>query len=386
LTQYLEYIRADIGNPPDIDKAKNVSQRLPVDIQISGPGVQWASNGSVVDLDTIRLRREFTAEGAHYRTGIWQDRHYLLATYPEYTLAFSMALPREHFHELLPFAFLLLLVLLIGFYFVIKRMFAPIETLRSGIERIGKGELEHRIVVKRDDELGTLADSINGMAGEIKQMLDAKRQLLLAISHELRSPVTRAKVSAELIDDEQQRHHINDDLRRIEYLIEELLETEKLSARHTALNVSDIALVRLATQLIEEKFPGKDITVDAPNEVSVRADATRIKLLLRNLIENALQHTPTGKPAPRISITADSDNVKLIIQDFGVGIAAEHLPYLSEPFYRADPARQRETGGFGIGLYLCRMIAQAHGGSLSVESEVGVGTTVIVRLPMLRHL
>jgi signal transduction histidine kinase len=109
-------------------------------------------------------------------------------------------------------------------------------------------------------------------------------------------------------------------------------------------------------------------------------DAARIKLLLKNLLENAVRHTPEGSPPPEIRLGVEKDHVEITVTDRGSGIDATHLPHLTEPFYRVDPSRQRETGGYGLGLYLCRMIVQAHGGKMGIESDKGKGTEVKVRL------
>jgi len=108
-------------------------------------------------------------------------------------------------------------------------------------------------------------------------------------------------------------------------------------------------------------------------------DKLRTRLLLTNIVNNAIRH---GRDNPITVRVAYSDTeVSLEVEDAGEGIAAEHMEHLSEPFYRPDSARQRNTGGFGLGLYLCRLIAQAHGGRLEISSELGVGTRVKIHLP-----
>ena len=84
---------------------------------------------------------------------------------------------------------------------------------------------------------------------------------------------------------------------------------------------------------------------------------------------------------PAISLSQLANEIVITVRDYGVGIEAQHLPHITEPFYRADPARQRQTGGYGLGLYLCRMIAEAHGGRLTINSKPGSGTEVQVHLP-----
>jgi signal transduction histidine kinase len=111
-------------------------------------------------------------------------------------------------------------------------------------------------------------------------------------------------------------------------------------------------------------------------------DAARIKLLLKNLLENAVRHTPDNALPSELRLCLNERNALITVIDHGVGVDAHHLPYLTEPFYRVDPSRQRETGGYGLGLYLCKMIAEAHGGKLVIESTPGKGTTVLVKLPV----
>lgn len=104
--------------------------------------------------------------------------------------------------------------------------------------------------------------------------------------------------------------------------------------------------------------------------------------MLKNLLENALRHNGPDSQPPLLSLEQDQDELVFTVQDYGEGIEEQHLPHLTEPFYRVDPARQRQTGGYGLGLYLCRVIAETHGGTLEIKSRRGAGTTIVVRLPL----
>lgn len=274
-----------------------------------------------------------------------------------------------------------LLLVLALLYLATRRLVAPIGVLREGVERIGRGVLEQPIQLQRGDELGELADSINQMARDIRDLLEAKRQLLLAMSHELRSPLTRVMVATELLDDAQQREAIQGELHELQRLIDELLETERLAHRHQALHrqMSDI------TALVRELVDGFEQAVSVrtpPSPLFAEVDAVRVKLLLRNLLQNALRYTPDAAPPPELDLTQQENMLQFRLHDHGPGIAPEHLPHVTTPFYRVDAARQRQTGGYGLGLYLCRRIAEAHGGTLQVESQAGQGTTVIVQVPL----
>jgi signal transduction histidine kinase len=221
------------------------------------------------------------------------------------------------------------------------------------------------------------------MADDIQQMLDAKRQLLLAISHELRSPLTRAKVSVDMLDDGNARQELNRDLDEMEKLIEELLETERLSTRHHALNRDEVSLNDLIEGVVVTYFEESEVKLILPPEpITLSVDVSRLRLLLKNLLQNALRHTSDEAQPPQLSLRQGDKTVSMRVQDFGSGIERQHLPHLTEPFYRVDPARQRETGGYGLGLYLCRMIVEAHGGTLTIQSTLGEGTTVDIELPL----
>jgi signal transduction histidine kinase len=160
------------------------------------------------------------------------------------------------------------------------------------------------------------------------------------------------------------------------------METERLSSGHQAVNRTEQDLVLLVQEVLADHFAGQALQLDLPDAPQVLPlDSARVKLLVKNLLDNALRYTPAGAPPPRLRVTAGADTITLEVTDSGPGIEAEFIPYLTEPFYRVDPARQRDTGGYGLGLYLCDMIVKAHGGRLEISSEVGKGTRVRVVLP-----
>ena len=276
-----------------------------------------------------------------------------------------------------------LLVILLLAYHAIRRLFRPIEIIQAGVARIGSGDLEHRVNVHRRDELGELANSVNAMADDISRMLEAKRELLLAISHELRSPLTRARVNAELLDDSTTRQALLADLAELETLLGELLESERLSGRHVALDRQAVDPNLLLRDLVGESFADAALQLDLdPEGTWLSLDPVRIRVLVRNLLKNAISHTPPEKPAPILASHVDEEYWRLSVTDHGPGVAPEHLEHLTEPFFRADPSRQRSSGGVGLGLYLARVITEAHGGRLEVTSEIGDGMRVSVILPI----
>lgn len=383
LLRYMQYIQSDIGAPPNLARAEQLARELDVEIHIHGADVLWSSSHADLDMTHMRVHRRFTSNNVNFEFGSWNKREYLVAHLPSYTLALGITSTRERGHWRWRVVPLFVLLVILGLlYHGTRRLFAPIDVLKSGLARIGAGDLAHRIQTKRRDEFGELAHSVNAMAGDIQRMLDAKRQLLLAISHELRSPLTRAKVAAELLDDTQQRSSLNRDLNEMEKLIEELLETERLTASHNALNKKRVSLNQLAQAVVNETFSGQAIKLIVPgHDMVAEIDDVRVRLLLKNLLDNALRHSPAGAAVPELHLEQSDRSAVFTVKDHGTGIEQHHLPHLSEPFYRADAARLRATGGYGLGLYLCRVIAEAHGGTLQIDSEPGQGTRVRVSLP-----
>lgn len=382
ITQYLEYVQKDIGSPPDRERARVLADRLNIEIQIFDDAGSWSSAGQPLMLEKLEIEHRINVRQQELYVAESTDDHYLMVRDGAATLLFNVPdirHERESSKGIIPL--LILLAVLFVLYAATRRLIAPIDVIRDGVSRFGTGDIQHRITLERNDELGVLADSFNTMADDIQQMLDSKRQLLLAISHELRSPLTRARISVEMLDDRIRKQQLTDEINEMESLIAELMETERLSHRHSAINPEPHDIVRLIHELVNDSFGEDAVETRLPErDVVLSLDVARVRLMLKNLLENAVRYSP-DESVPTVSIRLIEGAIEVSVQDQGQGIAPEHLPYLTEPFYRVDPSRQRETGGYGLGLYLCRVIAEAHGGSLVIDSELEKGTLIRVCLP-----
>ena len=207
------------------------------------------------------------------------------------------------------------------------------------------------------------------LLGGTLALSERRHDFVSAVTHELRSPLTRAKVTTELLEDEGRKAQLHQELDEMERLIEEIMETERLSSGHQAVNRTEQDLVLLVREVLADHFAGQALQLDLPDAPQVLPlDSARVKLLVKNLLDNALRYTPAGAPPPRLRVTAGADTITLEVTDSGPGIEAEFIPYLTEPFYRVDPARSRQTGGTGLGLAIVKHIAAAHRGSVSVWS------------------
>ncbi len=400
--QYLHYVQQDIGYPPNIEHAKTLVNTLPVDIKITGPDKNWASSTQLPDLQelhdyphnndkTQQVRVNFHEGQASVRIRQLVDRNSNVQLLNKGNsddvyeiLIWTKFGDRKERHPVGLIIVLGVILAILGLlYWLIRRLFRPIQTIRKSVQTISNGDLSQRIPDTSNDELGELATSINQMTDNIEQMLQAKRQLLLAISHELRSPITRAKVSTALLEPSDNQSNIDRDLREMEAMISELLEAERLNDKHQSLNKTDVTLNEIVMSVIDEQFLNDKVNVQLTNEQPLQQlDPTRLRLVTKNLLDNALKHQSDEVSPVKLTTMVTADSVVLTIEDFGTGIAPEHLSLLTEPFYRADASRQRKTGGFGLGLYLVKLIVDAHGGELKIESDLGKGTLVTVSLPI----
>ena len=382
LVDYADRLVAAIGTPPDIARAQALVNRLPITIRIVGPKVNWDSNPA----------------GANGRGGWMQhldedplnDKWFIRPTADGHRVVFGWA---PKLWQLAPRAAgwatlcTLLLLMVLGYVYV-SRLLRPLIDIREGAQRFGRGEFTQPIPIRQNDDLGDLAAHINTMADDIQAMLDAKRGLLLALSHELRSPLTRARLNAELLpatpEGAAEREALLRDLNEMRDLISDLLESERLASPHAALQREPVDLAVLVREIVAEMPGAQHVHLDLAEGLPAHSvDRMRFRLLLRNLLDNALRYSADAPRPPCVSLRAVVDGkdqgAELEIRDHGPGVDEAQLERLTEPFYRTDGARARATGGVGLGMYLCRLIAEAHGGSLVVRNA-HPGLQIVVRI------
>lgn len=386
LIDYTDRLVAEIGSPPDVARAQALVARLPISIRIDGPTVQWDSHPGKDRRGWWSDRRDRQAAGGV--EGDPRDAWFRRSTADGHVVTFGLgASPwQDKPHGIGWLTLALLLALILAAYGYVRKLLRPLDDIRVGAERFGRGDFDQPIPLRRHDELGDLAQRINTMAHDIRGMLDAKRALLLALSHELRSPLTRARLNAELLPatDEGaiERDALLRDLNEMRDLITDLLESERLAGPHTALHREPVDLAALVRATADEMPGAVTVQLDlADNLPTLALDRTRMRLLVRNLLDNAQRYGAEATQAPVLSLRPAADGgVVLEVRDFGPGVDDAQLAHLTEPFFRADSARQRATGGVGLGMYLCRLVAEAHGGTLQVR-QARPGLAVEVRLP-----
>ncbi len=379
--KYIEYVIADIGLPPNLNTAQRLADQLPFELRIAGKGVNWASRRSVRPISFYELEPA-PAPYTNVSIGHHHRQEVLVVERGDYRYLFTLdnryRRRSERRHWLL---FLFSGGILIVLFLAIRRMLRPIETITQQVEKIGQGELDLTIEHKGKGELASLAQVVQHMATQIKSMLENKSALLLAISHEMRSPLTRMRVNLELLEPSKAQQQLIEDTRELESLVATILESERLNHRHAVLNRESQDLAQLIKAVID-KHPQKVRFELKLTRVIAEIDAMRVSLLLKNLIDNACLYSASNNAQVQVALTSDGQIATIRVTDHGIGIDPAEIPKLTEAFYRPDAARQRETGGYGLGLYLCKLIVEAHQGEMGIESELGKGTIVAVTLPL----
>jgi signal transduction histidine kinase len=380
LSLHVSYVREDIGVPPRIDRAIAITEKVPVDIRILGPDIDWASDPEFPTLDQLDFAPSpmFSDD-----PGAWVDElqdvdfanldnhDFLRMRQGGYEIV--VATPRiseaSEGPVLVPLMLGLGLSFLLVAYGAVTWLFRPIRTIREGAEHIGQGNFDFRISNIRQDQLGDLAMDINR-----------------GISHELRTPLSRMRLALEFLDDEENAQSLKAEILEMEKIVVSLLEAERLNSRHAQLSRSQVMVGGLIRELLDDFFArdAERIKVNLPAEpVTAYVDEARITLLLKNLISNALRYSKPEDGPVQLTISVTDSELVMSVADQGPGLSKDQAEHIGEPFYRSDASRTRESGGTGLGLYLATLVANAHGGSLTLLDTNDHGASFEVRIPLI---
>jgi signal transduction histidine kinase len=267
----------------------------------------------------------------------------------------------------------------------------PVKQLSNAAERIGAADLSERIPVIGADEFARLAQVFNGMLSRLETAFNQQRRFTADASHELRSPLTvvLGQASLELNSpqsDESRRawERTARAARTMERLVHDLLLLARSDAGQWEMECVPLSVRKLLEGAVEsipdsEREKGAPITMLCPKELWIMGDSTHLERAIHNLLSNALRHTPIYGGIV-LSGETNGDSVVITITDTGSGISAEALPHVTERFYRVDRGRTRTVGGTGLGLAITESIAAAHGGTLTIKSTVGQGTSAQLHL------
>lgn len=269
----------------------------------------------------------------------------------------------------------------------------PLARLTTTARSLGAGDLQARVGPMPRGEFGELGAAFDEMAGRVHDLLQAQRALLASVSHELRTPIARIRVALDLgaEGDTSAMEGLVDDLAQLERLIGDILTAASLDLTRPGDTTSPLRrepidlghLLERAAAGSRVAFPSHPIDLRIGDEVVlVDADAALLRRVIDNLLDNARKYSEPGTRVT-LGLHASDDEVRIEVQDHGIGIDAADLPQLFTPFFRSDRSRARRTGGVGLGLTLARRIVEGHEGRMHVASQPGLGTTVTIVLPRL---
>ena len=266
----------------------------------------------------------------------------------------------------------------------VRRLTVPVATLAAAAERLGRDVNAAPLPEDGPSEVAQAAAAFNTMAGRMRRLLQDRSFMLAAIGHDLRTPITRLKLRAEFVDDEEQRRKMLSDLDELEAMVSAALAV----GRDTAIDEppGEVDLVELVRTVLEEAADARPevaekLTYRGPEHLTVRARPFALKRALTNVIGNAVKY------GGRASVTLDAATphagglVTLTVEDDGPGIPPDEMERLFQPFQRLEPSRNRETGGMGLGLTITRNILRAHGGEATLGNRAGGGARATMTLP-----
>lgn len=350
------------------------------------------------------------------------DRQYRVLLTPLFTQNVRVAiliigLPREYpvsivtiwlFHGILG-----LLAAAIGGYWLAGKALRPVKMITRTAREINATDLRRRLDLKRRDEFGELAATFDQMLGRLEAAFKRQMQFTADASHELRTPLTIVgleinRALTQLATPQEYRQAleaIRVENEQMAEIVNSLLLLARADTGQTILQLQEVDLSDIALASVERLLPlarQQQITLATGElpELLVHGDPQYLKQMLVNLIENAIKYTSGIGHRVHVELACVEEHWAVVrVQDDGPGISDEHIPYLFERFYRVDKARTRkpqeiaatssracgqETGGIGLGLSIVQWIAQAHAGHIQVESQMTVGTTFEIRLPLLQ--
>ncbi|RZI95739.1 MAG: HAMP domain-containing protein, partial [Rubrivivax sp.] len=284
-----------------------------------------------------------------------------------------------------PFGFAWLLGLVgvavtIGVYPVVRRLTQRLESLQKGVQRWGEGDLSARVPVAGHDEVADLSNRFNAAAEQIERLVNSHKSLLANASHELRSPLTRIRMSLELMGtqpSQSSRDEIARSIAELDQLIGEILLASRLDSKEADMGtLESLDLTGLAAEECARAGAELDVQADG-GTVTVQAVPRLLRRVIRNLLENARRYSD-GEV--NVSLQREPGRIVLAVADHGPGVPPEQRQRIFEPFYRLPGASERD-GGVGLGLALVQSIVQRHGGSVRCEANPGGGARFVVELP-----
>jgi len=292
--------------------------------------------------------------------------------------------PPSEFNNLI-IALILATIFIISLYLFIRKYLKPVQLMKKRVEDLEAGDLKSKINVIGEDELADLSNSINQLIADINILLDNKHQLLLEVSHELRSPLARMQLLIEMLPNHKNTIKLREEVEFLEGMISNLLLSDRLSIPYSKLDLQKYTTGAIISKVMD-MFPSNGHRVKINNEIpdeKINIDETKFCLALRNLLDNALKYSKPKDNADVKLTIVKNDNIEFQVKDIGIGISKSDINKITEPFFQAN--QTVSTKGFGLGLTICKKIIESHTGRLSIESTPKNGSVFTLHLPKYNY-
>jgi signal transduction histidine kinase len=281
-------------------------------------------------------------------------------------------------------AFVLMTVLAAAMtIWAVRRLTAPVRTLAAAAEALGRDVNAPPLPEDGPSEIAAAAAAFNTMAGRIRRFVDDRTLLLTAIGHDLRTPITRMRLRAEFMEDDEQRAKMLRDLDEMEAMVSATIAFGRIASPNEPVSPIDLAeLLRTVLDEAGDAAPeiADKLAYDGPDHWTVRVRPQAFKRALTNLVGNAIKYGDSAF-VRLVLPNRPGGNLRIEVADRGPGIPPEDMERVMQPFQRLETSRNRETGGVGLGLPIARDIARAHGGDLTLANRPEGGARVTLTLP-----
>jgi signal transduction histidine kinase len=364
--------RLEPGHPADDEEEPG--PRGDVRIIGAGPGLLFSVRGD----EHMRVTAITAASGKPYRwtaiSGPPRGRH-------------------QHVRDLILNSVIGLLAIAAVALIAARRITQPIDRLRSATHELADGKLETRVpdeVTRRGDELGQLGRSFNEMAERLQRLLEAQRQLLRDVSHELRSPLARLRIASELAREDSGSTHfdrIEQEAGRLEELIAQVLLVARLDSPMSATTREPVDITAIAQEVCEDaelEATARKVRIvsNLKDGCTVSGKPDLLQSAIENVVRNAVRYTAV-ETSVEVEARCDASEWRIVVVDHGPGVPEDQLAVIFQPFHRVSSARERDTGGYGLGLAIAERAVKAHGGTITAQNVEGGGLRVEIKLPTL---
>lgn len=316
------------------------------------------------------------------------------------SMAAMMGTPERQFiaslqHSLAVTSAIMLIIGALVSYYLARSIAVPVINLNKAVNSVSAGNLDTAVAIKRQDEVGQLAEAFNEMTARLKSNTILRQRFLAGIAHELRTPLTILKANLEGIadgiisPDQEQMNSLTEEVDRLVKMVGELRDLSLLEAGQMIPEYGDVNLKTTLSQVIQKIKPlayekNLELILKIDNNIPpLRADNAMLQQMVYNLIINAIRYTAEGSIIVKAGL--DEQDVYIAVSDTGIGIATADIEHIFDYFYRVDQARTKQGGGTGLGLALVKQMVTTHGGQVYVTSKPGSGSTFTLKLPLNTH-